>query len=122
MKRFAILTLAIAVMLIGSYTAVSAQTPTKQTPPAGQRTVGPNFVDANGDGICDNFQNGTCPNCNRGAGKRGGGYGPGDGTGHRGMGPKDGTGFGPGASAGPGSGTCDGTGPKGMGRGRGPRR
>jgi len=125
MKKVLILTF--AVLLIGAMTA-SAQT--SQSTQNRQQTmtqarnatnVGPNFVDANGDGICDNFQAGTRAGRMgagpKGAGRRGG-WGPGDGTGNQGVGPKDGTGFGPG----PGSGLCDGTGPKGFGRGRGPRK
>ena len=51
MKRM--LGIAIALLLVTA-AAAAAQTPV----PAPQRTapqVGPNFVDANGDGICDNF-------------------------------------------------------------------
>ena len=60
------------------------------------------FVDANGDGICDNFQNGT---------PQGKGYGRGRGNGTH-VGPQDGTGFGAAAGArGAGTGT-------GMQRGR----
>ncbi len=122
MKRLFIL--AFAVLIVGAISA-AAQTPS-QAPQGQQKATaqsragtgaGPNFVDANGDGICDNFQSGTRP-ARAGGARRGGGYGPGDGTGNRGIGPRDGTGFGPGA----GSGLCDGTGPKGFGRGRGPRR
>ena len=86
--------------------AASAQTPTTPQPPAGQ-TVGANFVDANGDGICDTFQAGN---------RQGGGQAQ---RGKR-LGPKDGSGFGAPAGAGTGTGVCDGTGPK--GKGRGPRR
>lgn len=67
--------------------------------------TGVNWVDADGDGICDNY--GT----NQGQGK---GYGLKDGSG-AGVRPQDGTGFGKSAGAGSGTGTgvCDGTGPKG---------
>lgn len=66
------------------------------------------FVDENGDGVCDNWvdadDDGINDNCgNDGPGnhyrygsQEGKGYGPGDGTGHKGMGPRDGTGYGPG--------------------------
>ena len=114
------LILAFVVLLFGAVTAAAQTAPSRQKATAQSRSgtnVGPNFVDANGDGICDHFQAGTRPG-RSGAGRRGGGYGPGDGTGNRGLGPRDGTGFGPGA----GSGVCDGTGPKGVGRGRGARR
>ncbi|MFB3854175.1 MAG: hypothetical protein ACE148_10180 [Vicinamibacterales bacterium] len=95
-----------------------------QTPPARsarQATgVGPNFVDANGDGICDNYQAGNRAGSRAGRMRGHGGFGPGDGTGNKGVGPKDGTGYG----AGNGTGVCDGTGPKGAARrgGRGPGR
>lgn len=73
----------------------------------------PLFVDADGDGICDNFGS----KLGQGKGKmgtmRGKGYGPGDGTGNKGVRPQDGTGFG--AGNGQGTGVCDGTGPKGRG-------
>jgi hypothetical protein len=111
MTRNLILTLALTV---GLGVAVSAQTPAPGAPPGPARTtVGPNFVDADGDGICDLYQQ------RAGSGQRmGRGYGPGNGTGNRGLGPRDGTGYGPGAA----SGNCDGTGPKGQRRGNGPRR
>jgi hypothetical protein len=114
MKR----TLVLAAGLVLAFAAfAAAQTTPSPAPAAGApTTVGPNFVDANGDGICDRFQ----------SGQRGPGQGQGQGRGRRlGNGthprPQDGTGFGPGPSA--GGGTCDGTGPKGRGmrRGGGPR-
>ena len=73
--------------------------------------VGPNFVDADGDGICDNPGVGLKTRASKG---NKGGFGPGDGSGNKGVGPKNGTGYGSGS----GSGDCDGTGPKGLGRGR----
>jgi hypothetical protein len=87
--------------VVGLASVATAQT---TTPPG----KGAAFVDANGDGICDNVQAG------RGGAqgqKKGKGYGPGDGTGNQGVGPRDGTGYGPGAAAGTGTctGTCDGT-------------
>ena len=105
------------VAALGLATSASAQSSgnvtqpqaTTQAQPAGQ---GPAFVDANGDGICDNYQAGRA---GQGRGQRGrrGGYGPGDGAGHQGMGPRDGTGYGAGSGV-----NCDGTGPKGQRRGR----
>ncbi|HJS58071.1 MAG TPA: hypothetical protein VKA01_08210 [Vicinamibacteria bacterium] len=94
----------------------SAQSDPKLTrpQPAEQTQVGPNFVDNDGDGICDRYQDRS--QTRAGKGRRRGGYGPADGTGNQGVGPRDGTGYGPG----PGT-NCDGTGPKGQGR-RGPRR
>jgi hypothetical protein len=99
--------------------AASAQTPT--TPqPAARTAIGANFVDTNGDGICDLYQSGTRQGQGQGQGK-GKGYGRGNGTGSH-VGPQDGSGYGAPAGAGTGAGTgiCDGTGPK--GKGRGPRR
>jgi hypothetical protein len=69
-----------------------------------------NFIDVDGDGICDNWvdEDGDGMNDLRpldGTGNqykygakhmKGSGYGPRDGTGHKGLGPRDGTGFGPG--------------------------
>ena len=105
MKRAWILAVGIVLM---SAATTFAQAPTTPQPPAGT-AVGANFVDANGDGICDTFQ----------AGNR---QGQGGGQAQRGkrLGPKDGSGFGALAGAGTGTGVCDGTGPK--GKGRGPRR
>jgi hypothetical protein len=108
MKRALIL--AIGIVAIAAVTT-SAQAPTPPQAPA-KTTVGPNFVDANGDGICDNFQSGT---------RQGQGNGVGRGKGQR-MSPRDGSGFGAPARAGGGTGTgiCDGKGPS--GKGRGPRK
>ena len=118
MKRAVILAVGIVAL---TTMAVSAQSPTTPQPPV-KTTVGANFVDANGDGICDNFQAGT--GLGQGSGKGSGkGYGKGRGNGQH-VGPRDGSGFGAPAGAGmgtgTGTGTCDGTGPKGMRRG--PRR
>jgi hypothetical protein len=111
MKR--IVLIALALVFTGAAFA-AAQSTTPGTPTLTSPRVGQAFVDANGDGICDNFQNGTPrgPRAGAGGGRRG--YGPGDGTGNQGMGPRDGTGYGPGGA----SGNCDGTGPKGQRRGR----
>lgn len=110
MKRTLILAFGLVVMFAS---LAAAQTTPAPTPGSGT-TVGPNFVDANGDGICDRFQSGQGP-----AGR---GLGPRDGSGKR-LGPRDGTGSGNGPGPAAGKGTCDGTGPKGMGarRGAGPR-
>lgn len=109
MKRTLILGL--GMLLVVAVTSASAQS-RQAGPPSGQAVAGQSFVDADGDGICDNFQ----PGAKAGSGQ-GKGYGRGKGNGTH-VGPQDGTGFGPGA--GNGTGTCDGTGPK--GKGRGPRR
>jgi hypothetical protein len=114
MKRALILGL--GALLVTAAIAAAQGKPVAAPKTSGQVTVGANFVDANGDGICDNFQNGT-----RGANGQGQGKccGRGKGNGMH-VGPQDGTGFGAPAGAGIGTGICDGTGPK--GRGRGPRR
>lgn len=77
----------------------------------GVSNPGPNWVDEDGDGICDNKGTGNLgkqfkgTNGNKGSkGNKKGGLG--DGSGLR---PQDGTGFG----SGNGSGDCDGTGSKG---------
>ena len=92
--------------------AASAQTPTTPQSPSGA-TVGAKFVDANGDGICDNFQAGTRQGQGNGMARKGKRLGPQDGSGY-------GAGSGAGVGSGSGSGICDLTGPK--GKGRGPRR
>jgi hypothetical protein len=114
MKRITIL--AVGFLTVAAI-AASAQTPTTPQPQA-RTAMGANFVDANGDGICDLYQSGARQGQAQGKGK---GYGRGNGTGTH-VGPQDGTGFGAPAGAGTGAGTgiCDGTGPK--GKGRGPRR
>ena len=106
---------------LGALLVTAAMASAQGAPPPPQRaqikaSVGPNFVDANGDGICDNFQSGVRAANGQGKGKA---YGRGRGDGTH-IGPQDGTGFGARAGAGTGTGICDGTGPK--GRGRGPRR
>jgi hypothetical protein len=98
MKRTLLYTLAL--LVLGASLA-AAQTTPPAGPPSGQG-VGPNFVDANGDGICDLYQ------ARQASGQTAGrGYGPGNGTGNRGAGPRDGTGYGA------GRGTCNGTGRRG---------
>lgn len=102
-----------AVLLVASVSGAQ----TAPQPPASTPTVGPSFVDNDGDGICDNCT-GTGQGSQARRGKSGvkgkGGKGPADGSGNQGVGPRDGSGFG----AGSGAGTCDGTGPKGQQRGR----
>jgi len=109
MKRALIL--AVGIVALAAVTA-SAQAPTTPQPPA-KTAVGASFVDANGDGICDNFQAGTRQGQGSGMARRGKRLGPQDGSGY-------GAGSGTGAGSGNGTGICDGTGPK--GKGRGPRR
>ncbi len=114
MKRALILGL--GALLVTATMAAAQGRPAAAPKAGGQTAVGANFVDANGDGICDTFQNGTRGANGQGQGK---GYGRGKGNGTH-VGPQDGTGFGAPAGAGTGTGVCDGTGPK--GKGRGPRR
>ena len=108
MKRLLIGAGAFGVAMVMSG-AAGAQSPGTANPPT---TVGPSFVDTNGDGVCDN-----CTGTPRGQGHKArkgqGGSGPGNGTGNQGVGPRDGSGYGRG-----GGGNCNGTGPKGQGRGR----
>lgn len=78
----------------------------------GTNNQGPNWIDADGDGICDNVGTSARNQMKgvNGKGQKGnkkGGFG--DGTGAR---PQDGTGFG----SGNGTGVCDETGPKGSAR------
>jgi hypothetical protein len=107
-------TLFIALGLVLVFTTASfAQQRTGPAGPPSQATgVGANFVDADGDGICDLYQA-------NGGQRRGAGLGPRDGTGKRGMGPRDGSGYGAGRGA--GTGVCDGT-AKGRLGGAGQRR
>jgi hypothetical protein len=115
MKRTLILGIGALLVIASMASPAEAQSPTPQNP-AGT-AIGANFVDLNGDGICDNFQSGARMGNGQGNGKgqgQGKGRRLGDGT-H--PAPKDGTGFGApaGAGAGGGTGQCDGTGPKGRG-------
>jgi hypothetical protein len=103
MKRIVIL--AVGILAVTAI-AASAQTPTTPQAP-GTSAIGANFVDANGDGICDTFQSGNRQGQGGGKAQRG-----------KRLGPQDGSGYG--APAGTGTGVCDGTGPK--GKGRGPRK
>ena len=125
LKNFVALTI---VLLLAVSLSAQTQTQTKtQTSNAGTvkaqsatlsgTQTGPNWVDENGDGICDNY--GTA---NQGTGKRHGrrGQGMNNGTGTRGgygngtgLRPQDGTGLGRKGGNATGTGTCDGTGPKG---------
>ena len=102
MKRALIVAMGIVAI---SAAITLAQTPTTPQAPT-KTTVGPKFVDANGDGICDYYQAGTP-------------QGPGKGQG-QGQGQGMGRGKGRGKGRGMGTGICDGTGPK--GKGRGPRK
>lgn len=105
MKRLTIVAGTLGALLLVAG-AARAQTP---DPPASQppATVGPSFVDANGDGVCDN-----CTGTSKGKGQKArqgkGGAGPGN----QGVGPRDGSGYGRTS----GRGTCNGTGSGGRGR------
>lgn len=115
MRRRLVLGLTLAAGLVIASNG-EAQTDQAQPPtPAKQATVGPNFVDSDGDGICDRCASGQATPSGRGRGNGRGGSGP-RGTGNQGVGPQDGSGYGPGPAA-----NCDGTGPKGRGRRAGRR-
>lgn len=119
-------TLMMTVLLAGAALA-SAQTAAGPPDDAKGRAgtqAGRNFVDDDGDGVCDN-----CTGAGPGAGQKlrdgsGQGVGPGAGGG-KALGPQDGSRQGPqdgrGARVGNGNrtGNCDGTGPKGRGGRRG---
>ncbi|MBN1302548.1 MAG: hypothetical protein JW995_15125 [Melioribacteraceae bacterium] len=119
MKRIINFSVIFAALLLFSSTAFAQTTVGTGLGSNGQ---GLNWVDADGDGICDNFgtanqgsSNGAkgAKKMNRmnGQGGQGLAKGFGNGTGLR---PQDGTGLG--AGKGSGSGVCDGSGPKGAGR------
>jgi hypothetical protein len=109
MKRLTIVAGALGTLLLLAG-AVRAQAP--NPPSQAPATARPGFVDANGDGVCDN-----CTGTPQGQGQKvrqgKGGFGPGNGTGSQGVGPRDGSGYGQAS----GRGTCNGTGQKGRGRG-----
>lgn len=119
MKRLINLSVLFAALFIFTSAAVAQQ----GNGPQGNKGLNPQsqWVDANGDGICDNF--GTDKQGSgkalRGSGKmnknngQGAGQGKGLGDGS-GIHPQDGTGFGRGNGS--GTGVCDGTGPKGSGK------
>jgi hypothetical protein len=117
MKRALVLSMGLLIVLTMATTALAQTRAATATQRGTGTAMGANFIDANGDGICDNYQ--AENRGARGAAAGRGGYGPGDGTGNSGVGPRDGSGFGSGSAA--GTGTCDGTGPKGRGarQGRG---
>jgi hypothetical protein len=89
-------------MLLAGAARAQAPGPPASRPPA---TAGRNFVDANGDGVCDNCT-GTPQQRGQKARRGTGGFGPGDGTGNQGVGPRDGSGYGRGS----GRGACTGSG------------
>lgn len=108
MKRLVIVAAALgAVMVVaGSAGARTANAPDSARP----TSVGPNFADSNGDGICDHCT-GTRMGPRQRTGRGRGGFGPGRGTGNQGVGPRDGSGYGQRGSRG----TCNGAGPRGRG-------
>ncbi|MCF6269160.1 MAG: hypothetical protein L3J41_05595 [Melioribacteraceae bacterium] len=99
-----------------------------QSNPNGKGLNGKNiqsqWVDSNGDGICDNFgtdKQGSKNAVNGKMGKSGRRMGDGTGSGNgfgdgSGVRPQDGTGFGRKNGDGTGTGNCDGSGPKGNGK------
>jgi hypothetical protein len=110
-RRIKLLTISVLVAVFTITTFAQDQSKTnKQTKKMvkaqsslGTNTQSANWIDADGDGVCDNF--GTS-NQGQGNGK---GYGLKDGSG-AGARPQDGTGFGKLNGGGNGTGTCDGTG------------
>jgi hypothetical protein len=105
--------IALGLVLVVSSAGYAQQRTGPAGPPSQATGVGPNFVDADGDGICDLYQA-------NGGQRRGAGLGPRDGSGQgQGLGPKNGTGYG--AGRGSGNGVCDGT-AKGRLNGAGQRR
>jgi len=109
MKR--IINAALALALVGALGVMFTHDAVAQQKGTGTGKRGTQFVDQNGDGVCDNF--GTQSGQKMGNGSKGKGYGPDDGTGNMGQGPKDGTGHGAKMGTCTGTGVCDGTGPKG---------
>ena len=103
MKRTALILAAIFTFILFSNSTYAQSTGS----PGSQGVRGTNWVDANGDGICDNY--GTA---NQGSLQNGNGYGKKDGTGNP-VRPQDGTGYGKKSGNATGTGVCDGTGPKG---------
>jgi hypothetical protein len=109
MKRLVIMAAALgAAMVVAGSASAQATNPPNSAPPS---SVGPHFVDANGDGICDHWT-GTRAGARQMAGRGRGRFGPGNGAENQGVGPRDGSGYGQRG----GSGTCNGAGPRGPGR------
>lgn len=121
MKR--IINISFAIVFVMALVLLTSNAASAQVKTAGQR--GALFVDANGDGICDNVGTRAGQGMNKTTGGRGQGTGVCTGAG-AGMGTGAGTGkgtgvctgLGTGTGTGTGTGVCDGTGPKGAGRGR----
>ncbi len=109
MKRTALFTIVLVFSVLFLASTANAQT-TGSGLGKGAKT---NWVDANGDGICDNV--GTS---SQGSMKSGKGFGKKDGTGNP-LRPQDGTGFGAKNGNLTGTGVCDGSGPKGSAARRG---
>lgn len=102
-------------------TAIAAAQTTETTPgQAGKgRAAGNEFVDADKDGVCDNYENGTRPGqraYSGGENQAAANRGPGKGQGLA-QGPRNGQGRGQGMAAGRGAGRCQGQGTA-PGRGR----
>lgn len=109
MKNTSLFTIAILLSLIFFASPTSAQSNGK----GNQSAVKTNWVDLNGDGLCDNV--GTSA---QGSMQTGKGYGKKDGSGTQAR-PQDGTGFGKKGGNATLSGVHDGTGPKGANGRRG---
>ena len=104
MKRLALLTSVLFLAVLFTSNSFAQTTPAGPGKGPGTKV---NWVDADGDGICDNV--GTS---NQGVNRSGKGYGKKDGTGNP-VRPQDGTGFGKKGGNATGTGIHDGTGPKG---------
>ncbi|RJP72799.1 MAG: hypothetical protein C4539_03055 [Ignavibacteriales bacterium] len=104
MKRSALFTIALFFSFLLFASTADAQTKGNGNGSGSGQKI--NWVDSNGDGICDNFGT-SLQGSNSGKG-----YGKKDGTG-TGIRPQDGTGYGKKGGNGTGTGVCDGTGPKG---------
>jgi hypothetical protein len=108
MRRLLVGAAGFGVVIVMSGAAGAQSQGTANAPTA----VAPSFVDANGDGVCDNCT-GTPRDRGQKARKGKGGAGPGNGTGNQGVGPRNGSGYGRGGGS-----SCNGTGPRGQGRRR----
>ena len=109
MKR--ILNAAVALALVGALSILATHNAMAQQKGTSAAKRGAQFVDQDGDGVCDNFATKGGQKMGQAGARKGNGTC--DGTGHSGQGPKDGTGYGKMNGGGMGTGACDGTGPKG---------
>lgn len=75
MKKTIVISLSvIAILLLGTSLAMAYESPEEYAPPAAQQEVqGPNFIDGDGDGICDRASEGLAGTGRAGTGQ---GFGP----------------------------------------------